>query len=128
MNTATHNVEVPFPQAFASRKRSPFPSAPRYGEKQRFSVEERSEQAARRVCAPVMRFYAASSLLWQTRSCFYLRYCIAEPAETRFSCQGARGMIAQNRTNVNKTREPLPAGSASFIPWMNHRGFLMRSL
>ena len=33
MNTATHNVEVPFPQAFASplAKRSPFPSAPRYG-------------------------------------------------------------------------------------------------
>jgi len=33
MNTATHAVEVPFPQAFASppKKRSPFPSAPRYG-------------------------------------------------------------------------------------------------
>ena len=31
MNTATHSVEVPFPQAFASPKRSPFPSAPRYG-------------------------------------------------------------------------------------------------
>jgi len=31
MNTATHAVEVPFPQAFASPKRSPFPSAPRYG-------------------------------------------------------------------------------------------------
>ena len=28
MNTATHAVEVPFPQAFASPKRSPFPSAP----------------------------------------------------------------------------------------------------
>ncbi len=33
MNIATHRVEVPFPQAFASprKKRSPFPSAPRYG-------------------------------------------------------------------------------------------------
>jgi hypothetical protein len=31
MNTATHRVEVPFPQAFAFPKRSPFPSAPRYG-------------------------------------------------------------------------------------------------
>jgi hypothetical protein len=31
MNTATHAVEVPFPQAFASPKRSPFPCAPRYG-------------------------------------------------------------------------------------------------
>ncbi len=31
MNIATHAVEVPFPQAFASPKRSPFPSAPRYG-------------------------------------------------------------------------------------------------
>src|SRR6266705_2959263 len=31
LNTATQAVEVPFPQAFASPKRSPFPSAPRYG-------------------------------------------------------------------------------------------------
>jgi hypothetical protein len=33
MNIATHRVEVPFPQAFASprKKRSSFPSAPRYG-------------------------------------------------------------------------------------------------
>ncbi len=31
MNTATHSVVVPFPQAFASPKRSPFPCAPRYG-------------------------------------------------------------------------------------------------
>ena len=37
MNTATHNVVVPFPQAFAvslplpRKKNSPFPSAPRYG-------------------------------------------------------------------------------------------------
>ncbi len=31
MNTATHNVEVPFPQAFAEPKSYPFPSAPRYG-------------------------------------------------------------------------------------------------
>jgi hypothetical protein len=31
MNIATHSVEVPFPQAFASLRRSPFPSAPRYG-------------------------------------------------------------------------------------------------
>ena len=33
MNTATHSVEVPFPQAFAAplAKSSPFPSAPRYG-------------------------------------------------------------------------------------------------
>ena len=30
MNIAPHNVEVPFPQAFASRKRSLFPCAPRY--------------------------------------------------------------------------------------------------
>ena len=33
MTIATHSVEVPFPQAFAAppKKRSPFPSAPRYG-------------------------------------------------------------------------------------------------
>jgi len=50
MNTATHNVEVPFPQAFASPKRSPFPSAPRYGSNMVPPVE-RVHQAVRRECA-----------------------------------------------------------------------------
>jgi hypothetical protein len=31
MNTATHSVGVPFPQAFVASKCCPFPSAPRYG-------------------------------------------------------------------------------------------------
>ncbi len=31
MNTTTHSVEVPFPQAFTEPKSCPFPSAPRYG-------------------------------------------------------------------------------------------------
>ena len=31
MNSATHTVEVPFPQAFAGPQSRPFPSAPRYG-------------------------------------------------------------------------------------------------
>jgi hypothetical protein len=58
MNTATHAVEVPFPQAFASprKKRSPFPSAPRYG----LSLASSDRQSDREVrMRPPKRSYAA---------------------------------------------------------------------
>ena len=56
MNTATHAVEVPFPQAFASPKRSPFPSAPRYG----LSLASSDRQSDREVgMRPPKRSYAA---------------------------------------------------------------------
>ncbi len=56
MNTATHAVEVPFPQAFASPKRSPFPSAPRYG----LFLASSDRQSDREVgMRPPKRSYAA---------------------------------------------------------------------
>jgi len=52
MNIATHRVEVPFPQAFASprKKRSPFPSAPPVREP-RGSTHWKTPLAVRRACA-----------------------------------------------------------------------------
>ncbi len=56
MNTATHAVEVPFPQAFASPARSPFPCAPRYG----LFLASSDRQSDREVgMRPLARFYAA---------------------------------------------------------------------
>jgi len=104
MNTATHTVGVPFPQAFASPKRSLFPCAPRYS-RNRVPPVERHHLAVRQECALLRDLTPVSfPVSWQTRSCFYRWPCASEPTETRLSCQGARGMIAQNRTNVNKTR------------------------
>jgi hypothetical protein len=59
MNIATHCVEVPFPQAFASLLRSPFPCAPRYGR----NKVPRVRLAARRECARVLDFTLALPLL-----------------------------------------------------------------
>ncbi len=56
MNTATQAVEVPFPQAFASPKRSPFPSAPRYGLFLASSDRPSDREVGMR---PPRRFYAA---------------------------------------------------------------------
>ena len=56
LNTATQAVEAPFPQAFASPKRSPFPSAPRYG----LFLASSDRQSDREVgMRPPRRFYAA---------------------------------------------------------------------
>ena len=56
MNTATHSVEVTFPQAFASPARSPFPSAPRYGLFLVVSDRQSDREVGMR---PLARFYAA---------------------------------------------------------------------
>ena len=50
MSTATHNVEVPFPQAFASSKRSPFPCAPRYGREHSTTIDEPTVRWVWRSC------------------------------------------------------------------------------
>ena len=54
MNTATHSVVVPFPQAFASalprKQRSLFPCAPGYSRNE-VSPLQHNRQAVRRVCA-----------------------------------------------------------------------------
>jgi hypothetical protein len=56
MNTATHAVEVPFPQAFAEPKSRPFPSAPRYGMFLVSSDRQSDREVGMRSLA---RFYAA---------------------------------------------------------------------
>ena len=75
MNTATHSVVVPFPQAFASalprKKRSPFPSAPRYGAIWSTREDNRSldgYSAPFGIIRPSLSF-----VLWLIRSCFYLQ-------------------------------------------------------
>ncbi len=50
MNTATHTVEVPFPQAFPGLTSWLFPSAPRY-RRNGVPYAERDHQAVRRDCA-----------------------------------------------------------------------------
>ncbi len=70
MNSATHSVEVPFPQAFASPKRSPFPCAPRYGAIWLIREDNRSldgYDAPFEIIRPSLLL-----VLWLIRSCFYL--------------------------------------------------------
>jgi len=70
MTTATHRVVVPFPQAFASRKRSPFPCAPRYGTN---GVTREDHQSLDGYSAPFgMIRLSLLFVLWVIRSCFYL--------------------------------------------------------
>ncbi len=71
MNSATHSVEVPFPQAFASLARSPFPCAPRYGaiwstREDNRSLDEYSAPFG--IIRPSLLL-----VLWLIRSCFYLK-------------------------------------------------------
>ena len=100
MHIATHNVEVPFPQAFASLARSLFPCAPGYS-RNRVPPVGRDLLAVRRECALLRDSTLASfPVSWQTRSCFYLPPCAVEPTETRLGCQGAMNMIAYNHENV----------------------------
>jgi hypothetical protein len=74
MNTATHSVEVPFPRAFASPRRSPFPSAPRYGTL--WLTRETSDREVGMTPLPDIAGILRPSLslvLWLLRSCFYLQ-------------------------------------------------------
>jgi hypothetical protein len=62
MNTATHTVEVPFPQAFPGLTSWLFPSAPRY-RRNGVPYAERDHQAVRRECALLRDSTLALSLL-----------------------------------------------------------------
>jgi hypothetical protein len=56
MNTPTHSVEVPFPQAFTGPEPRPFPSAPRYGKFLASSNRQSDREVGMR---PPKRSYAA---------------------------------------------------------------------
>jgi hypothetical protein len=58
MNIATHHVEVPSPQAFASHQRSPFPGAPRYGGEHSTTIDEPSVRRVWRFSQPREESYA----------------------------------------------------------------------
>ena len=73
MNTATHSVVVPFPQAFTApqKKSSPFPCAPRYGAICSTGEDNRPlgvYGAPFGIIRPSLLF-----VLWWLRSCFYLQ-------------------------------------------------------
>jgi len=72
MNTATHSVVIPFPQAFASPKRSPFPSAPRYGAIW-LTRETSDREVGMTPLFPEILRPSLSLVLWLLRSCFYLK-------------------------------------------------------
>ena len=74
MNTATHSVVVPFPQAFASPARSPFPSAPRYGAMwlTRGTSDREVGMTPLPNTAEILRPFLLF-VLWLVRSCFYLK-------------------------------------------------------
>src|SRR5215831_6796760 len=87
MNTATHTVEVPFPQAFAEPKFCQFPSAPRYCEKRGTRREKRSDRPSG-VYAPSCE--VLRSLFPALANTFVLLPVTLRHGtqETRFSCQG----------------------------------------
>ena len=119
MNTATHSVVVPFPQAFAAlRKRSsPFPSAPRYGTLWLTREDNRSldgYSAPFGIIRPSLSF-----VLWLLRSCFYL--------SERFSLEPAN-MIQLSKYSSTILAEVYKSGNHAcgrrlFIPRMNDGGF-----
>jgi len=99
----------------------PVPVCPTVQPKQRFHPLKESIRplGVNALSEEILRWLSPCFL--PTRSCFYPRSFTWEPAETRFSCQGATGMIAHSRTNVNKTRS-LACGRGLFIPLINGRG------
>ncbi len=122
MSIATQRVEALSPEAFASPKRSRFPCAPRY---RRNSVppDGRGPQAARHACALLRDFTLTSfPVSWPTRSCFYPQSFTAEPAETRFSCQGATRVFFSGWIQP-ESPVPLPQKDSPSSPRIHVRAF-----
>src|SRR5205823_5443528 len=123
----THTVEVPFPQAFASPKRSPFPSAPRYGMEP--GLPGFSEALMRNICPlgenarPSVKTdsYAASSL------CATLPVLLGSASSISRDAIHPYGDSPLWRYSALLSSS-LPAGSGLFIPRMNDGGFQARSL
>src|SRR5713101_7542607 len=99
----------------------PVPVCPTVQSKQRFHPLKESIRplGVNALSEEILRWLSHCFL--PTRSCFYSRSFTWEPAETRFSCQGARGMIAQNRTNINKTRPSVCGQAHHSSAFMSHR-------
>jgi len=125
MNTTTHSVVVPFPQAFASPARSSFPCAPRYG-RNRVPPLQSIRQAVRRVCAPLRDFTLAAL------HCFLANTVVFLPLALRQRTH--RNAILLSRCYRPILTQGMKSGSRGypctflFIPAMNGRGFLKSSL
>ncbi len=91
MTSASHNVAALSPEAFAApaQKSSRFPCAPGYRQNT-VPPDGRDPQTVRCECALLRDSTLASfPVARQTQSFFYPPSFTAEPAKTRFSCQGA---------------------------------------
>jgi len=122
MNTATHFVEVPFPQAFAVplSRSSPFPCAPGYGA----SVLTREDSRSLDGYGAPFGFLHPSLLfvLWLVRSCFYLKERFTlEPAHMIQLSKYYYSIRMVARKSGNHA-----CGRRLFIPWLKHRGFQAR--
>src|SRR6266566_7494715 len=124
MNTTTHTVGVPFPQAFTAPKCCLFPSAPRYSMRLARLTRDmlRSNQTAR--CDE-----CASPQTWREFSRCYLAPC--ERALHSVSILSWLSRLSLN--NHEWTTHSLSTSTLStqrkvepFIPAMNARGFLAR--
>ena len=100
MSITTHNVEVPFPQAFASppKKRSPFPSAPRYGRAAPDLPDRhptvRWECALRRGSTPSIR-KACTGTSWYA-SVFTRRNALLRNSQALLRCQSTASLFLFN--------------------------------
>ncbi len=135
MNTATHSVEVPFPQAFASPARSPFPSAPRYGLFLVVSDRQSDREVGMR---PPKRSYAAYHHYAQKQ----LDTQVLLPAGTIYRgtqrntielsvCKRTRTSMLQRRSNVKRYGLGswfTVCGQRTFHPPFENRGFQARSM
>ena len=118
MNTATHAVEVPFPQAFASPKRSPFPCAPRYGRRLARLTKGvlRSNQTARcDECASTQIRIESSR-------------CLLVPCELTFCSASSLSWLSRLLMNIQPLSSSLAAASRLFIPRLKDGGFQDRFL
>ena len=115
MNTATHTVEVPFPQAFTGPKSRLFPSAPRYS--------STLPDLPRTLLSSNQTVRCDKCASIQTRRIFTLL--------ARLSCERTISMVNCS-TNVQKRQvgiSPItPRKVEPFIPPMNQGGFLARWL
>jgi hypothetical protein len=126
MNTATHTVEVPFPQAFTGLAPRLFPSAPRY----RPVVDKRDIRPLGGNSASVSRDYTPVSLigsLVHTLVLLPVGTIYDGTAETLFSCQSTRSSVpglSRLWLNIQQLSSfSLPVGSRPFISCLKAGAF-----
>jgi len=118
MNTATHTVGVPFPQAFAAPICCLFPSAPRYRMRLARLTRDmsRSNQTARcDECASTQTRIESSR-------------CLLVPCELTFCSASSLSWLSRLLMNIQPLSSSLAAASRLFIPRLKDGGFQDRFL